>query len=240
MRPPDAEGGSTARARGIAGARGVSIYASTRTGAKGTMAVTWKRFDGDLWRERAARARRRLQEAWADRGERKIVIGLGLVSLASCTTGAAAAAWTRACSGTCPSAEQVQEFAPRQASQVLDARGGLLGSFYRERRTLVSIRTLPRYVPMAFVAIEDARFFHHEGVDPVRVLGAIRDNVIGGFGSTGGSTITMQLAREKFPPQPPPQQKSGRRQLGEGGLGLGEEGPLSKGAHLRPCNNHHH
>ncbi|HEX8245643.1 MAG TPA: PBP1A family penicillin-binding protein, partial [Longimicrobium sp.] len=163
---------------------------------------------------------------------------LGLVSLASCTTGAAAAAWTRACSGTCPSAEQVQEFAPRQSSQVLDARGGLLGSFYRERRTLVSIRTLPRYVPMAFVAIEDARFFHHEGVDPVRVLGAIRDNVIGGFGSTGGSTITMQLARNMFPQQLPPNEKSVRRKLAEVKLALEMERSLSKQRILELYINH--
>jgi penicillin-binding protein 1A len=202
------------------------------------MAVTWKRIDTDLWRGRADRAWRRLKEAWRDRGERKIVIGLGLVSLGSCTTGAAAAAWTRACSGTCPTAAQVQDFAPRQASVVLDARGGQLGSFYRERRTLVSIRTLPRYVPLAFVAIEDARFFHHEGVDPVRVLGAIRDNVIGGFGSTGGSTITMQLARNMFPQQLPPNEKSVRRKLAEVRLALEMERTFSKERILELYINH--
>jgi penicillin-binding protein 1A len=202
------------------------------------MALNWKRFDADLWRDRGRRAWQRLKEAWADRGERKIVIGLGLVSFASCTTGATAAAWTRACSGTCPTAAQVQELAPRQASQVLDARGGLLGSFYRERRTLVPIRSLPRYVPMAFVAIEDSRFFDHEGVDPVRVMGAIRDNVIGGFGSTGGSTITMQLARNLFPQQLPPNEKSVRRKLAEVKLALEMEGSLSKERILELYINH--
>jgi penicillin-binding protein 1A len=202
------------------------------------MAVTWKRFDTELWRTRARAGWARLKEAWGDRGERKIVIGLGLVSVASCTTGAAAAAWTRACSGTCPTASQVQEFAPRQASQVLDARGALLGSFYRERRTLVPIRSLPRYVPLAFVAIEDARFFHHEGVDPVRVLGAIKDNVLGGFGSTGGSTITMQLARNMFPQQLPPNEKSVRRKLAEVKLALEMEGSLSKERILELYINH--
>ena len=179
------------------------------------MAVDWKRFDTRVWRTRAEAARARLKVAWADRRERKIVIGLAILGLGSCTTGSAAAAWTRACTGTCPTAEQVQDFAPRQASQVLDARGGLLGSFYRERRTVISIRSLPRYVPLAFTSIEDARFFQHQGVDPIRVLGAIRDNVIGGFGSTGGSTITMQLARNLFPQQLPPGEKSVRRKLAE-------------------------
>jgi penicillin-binding protein 1A len=189
-------------------------------------------------RTRTAAGWRRLKLAWGDRQERRIVIGLALVGLASCTTGAGAAAWTRACSGTCPTAEQVRDFSPRQASQVLDARGGLLGSFYRERRVVISIRSVPRYVPMAFVSIEDARFFQHQGVDPVRVLGAIRDNVIGGFGSTGGSTITMQLARNLFPQQLPPGEKSIRRKLAEVKLALEMERRLSKERILELYLNH--
>jgi len=59
-----------------------------------------------------------------------------------------------------------------------------------------------------------------KGLDFARVLGAIRDNVIGGFGSTGGSTITMQLARNLFPQQLPPGEKSIRRKLAEVKLAL--------------------
>ncbi|HEU4451772.1 MAG TPA: PBP1A family penicillin-binding protein [Longimicrobium sp.] len=202
------------------------------------MAVTWKRLDTDAWRSRARAAWARLRAAWGDRHERKIVIGLAAILLGGCSTGALAAAWTRACSGTCPSAQQVQDFAPRQASQVLDARGNLLGSFYRERRTVIDIRTLPRYVPMAFVSIEDERFFEHTGVDPVRVIGAIRDNVVGGFGATGGSTITMQLARNLFPQQLPPGEKSVRRKLAEVKLALEMERKLEKPRILELYLNH--
>src|ERR1051325_1252875 len=189
------------------------------------MAFDWKeRLELDKSRDLLLDLWARLKAAW--RADRKLVILLSLLALGSCSTGALAAAWTRACSGTCPTAAQVQDFSPRQASQVLDVRGGLLGSFYRERRVGVSIRAVPRYVPMAFVSIEDSRFFSHQGVDPVRVMGAIRDNVIGGFGSTGGSTITMQLARNLFPQQLPPNEKSVRRKLAEVKLALEMERTL--------------
>ena len=180
----------------------------------------------------------RLKLAWRNRQERRIVIGLALVTLGSCSTGGVVAAWTRACTGTCPTADQVAGFAPRQASQVLDARGALLGSFFRERRTVVPIKSLPRYVPMAFVSIEDARFFEHEGVDPFRVMGAVRDNIIGGFGATGGSTITMQLARNLFPQQLPAGEKSLRRKIAEAKLALEMERKLSKERILELYLNH--
>ena len=194
--------------------------------------------DTEALRRRARTGWDRLRETWGDRQGRRIVIGLSAIALASCGTGALSAAWTRACTGTCPTAEQVQDFAPRQASLVLDARGGVLGSFYRERRTLISIDSLPRYVPMAFVSIEDERFFEHEGVDPVRVIGAVRDNIVGGFGASGGSTITMQLARNLFPQQLPPGEKSIRRKLAEARLALEMERKLPKKRILELYLNH--
>ncbi|MFL5384412.1 MAG: penicillin-binding protein 1A [Longimicrobiaceae bacterium] len=201
------------------------------------MAIDWReRLELDRSRDTLVEGWSRLKAAW--RADRRLVILLSLLALGSCSTGALAAAWTHACSGTCPTAAQVQDFSPRQASQVLDARGALLGSFYRERRVVIGIRSLPRYVPLAFVSIEDSRFFSHRGVDPVRVVGAIRDNVIGGFGSTGGSTITMQLARNLFPQQLPPGEKSIRRKLAEVKLSLEMERKLSKERILELYLNH--
>ncbi|MDQ3310312.1 MAG: hypothetical protein M3497_09325, partial [Gemmatimonadota bacterium] len=78
--------------------------------------------------------------------ERKVLWGLVALGLGSCSLGAGTAAWTQACVGTCPRAADLATFAPQQASLVLDAQGGLLGSFHRERRTLVSLNTLPTYV----------------------------------------------------------------------------------------------
>ncbi|MDQ3389331.1 MAG: transglycosylase domain-containing protein, partial [Gemmatimonadota bacterium] len=190
------------------------------------------------WREWIERWRGRIHESWRDRRGRKLLLGFSALALVSCGTGAIASGWTRACVGTCPTAEQVASFAPRQASQVLDARGNLMGNFYRERRTLIPLEGLPRYVPMAFVAIEDQRFFEHEGVDPLRMVAAVRDNVIGGWGGPGGSTITMQLARNLFPQQLPRGEKTIRRKVAEIKLALEMERTFSKPRILGMYLNH--
>jgi penicillin-binding protein 1A len=190
------------------------------------------------WRDRARGVWARLRTAAATPRERWMVAGVAALALGSCGTGSLVAAWTRACVGTCPTAESIATFAPRQASLVLDARGGVLGQFYRERRTLVDIDSLPEHVSMAFVAIEDRRFFEHEGVDPLRMLAAVRDNIIRGWGGPGGSTISMQLARNLFPQQLPANEKSVRRKVAEIKLAMEMERRFSKREILELYLNH--
>ena len=86
---------------------------------------------------------------------------------------------------------------PPQASLVFARDGSLIGELGRELRTSVSISTLPKYVPQAFVAIEDHRFYEHDGVDVVGVAAAIKDNLLGS--SRGASTITQQLVGNMHP-----------------------------------------
>ncbi len=62
----------------------------------------------------------------------------------------------------------------------------------------MKIKDLPPYLPKAFVAIEDRRFYQHWGVDPRGILRAIWVNIRTGHDSQGGSTITQQLARNLF------------------------------------------
>jgi penicillin-binding protein 1A len=62
----------------------------------------------------------------------------------------------------------------------------------------VEIAKLPAYVPAAFIAIEDRRFYKHWGVDPKGVLRALHANAQAGGVSEGGSTITQQLAKNAF------------------------------------------
>src|SRR5262249_14851933 len=59
----------------------------------------------------------------------------------------------------------------------------------------VPIKELPPYLPRAFVAIEDRRFFRHFGVDPIGLARAAAANVLRRGVSQGGSTITQQLAK---------------------------------------------
>jgi penicillin-binding protein 1A len=62
----------------------------------------------------------------------------------------------------------------------------------------ISLRDLPPYVPKAFIAIEDRRFHHHWGIDPVGVTRALLRNATGRGAMQGGSTLTQQLAKNLF------------------------------------------
>lgn len=88
---------------------------------------------------------------------------------------------------------------PPLATVVYDRQGGLLGEIGPQARSWVRIIDLPLYVGQAFVATEDRRFYLHDGVDVIGVVGAIRDNLLRGFGSRGASTITQQLVGTMFP-----------------------------------------
>lgn len=74
----------------------------------------------------------------------------------------------------------------------------VIGEFYLERRIPVDYHDIPEPVRHAFIAVEDARYYMHHGLDPVRVLGAFVDNLRTGRIVGGGSTITQQLARSLF------------------------------------------
>jgi penicillin-binding protein 1A len=87
----------------------------------------------------------------------------------------------------------------RQASVMfVDRDGDILGvrgPYYANRARLAE---LPEYVPQAFLAIEDRRFYEHEGVDRMAVLRALIANLRAGETVQGGSTISQQLARNLF------------------------------------------
>ncbi|MBV8103382.1 MAG: penicillin-binding protein [Hyphomicrobiales bacterium] len=62
----------------------------------------------------------------------------------------------------------------------------------------VRLIDLPPYLPKAFVAIEDRRFYEHFGIDPVGISRAIMRDLTGKGGLEGGSTLTQQLAKNLF------------------------------------------
>ncbi|MFL5600486.1 MAG: transglycosylase domain-containing protein [Gemmatimonadaceae bacterium] len=84
-----------------------------------------------------------------------------------------------------------------QASLVFARDGSLIGEIGKEIRTSVSIKSLPKYLPQAFVAVEDHRFYQHDGVDVVGIAGAVKDNIFGE--RRGASTITQQLVGNMHP-----------------------------------------
>ena len=64
--------------------------------------------------------------------------------------------------------------------------------------TDVPIKELPAYLPKAFIAIEDRRFYSHFGADPIGLARAVVANVLRRGVSQGGSTLTQQLAKNLF------------------------------------------
>ncbi len=82
-----------------------------------------------------------------------------------------------------------------QTSFIYDASGNLITEYKgSENRIMVSIDTMPLYLQHAFVAVEDARFYTHNGVDVKRIVGAFIKNFVSGS-QQGGSTITQQLIK---------------------------------------------
>ena len=67
-----------------------------------------------------------------------------------------------------------------------------------EQRHDVPIASISPHLQHAFVAVEDHRFFHHPGVDPIALARAVVRNIREPGTVEGGSTITQQLARTLF------------------------------------------
>ena len=81
-------------------------------------------------------------------------------------------------------------------SVVVDANGAVLANLSGdEKRKIITLQDMAEYLPKAYVAIEDERFYDHSGVDLKRTAGAILNTVFKGSSSYGGSTITQQLVK---------------------------------------------
>ncbi len=96
-----------------------------------------------------------------------------------------------------PDISDLADYRPKLPMRVYSAEGALLGEFGEERRNLTPIREIPEVMINAVLAIEDARFFEHGGVDYRGMLRAVMAN-LGRAKSQGASTITMQVARNVY------------------------------------------
>jgi len=95
-------------------------------------------------------------------------------------------------------ATQAWQIVPQpQSSLVLARDGQLIGELGAQLRVSVPLRTLPPYVGQAFIAVEDQRFYKHDGVDVVGMAAAIKDALRGH--ARGASTITQQLVGNMHP-----------------------------------------
>ncbi len=105
---------------------------------------------------------------------------------------------------------------------------GLDGSVLAERGEMaganVALKDLPPYLPKAFIAIEDRRFYSHYGIDPFGIARAAVANLLHHGVSQGGSTLTQQLAKNLFLTQ----ERTLARKLQEAELALWLERKYSK------------
>jgi penicillin-binding protein 1A len=122
-----------------------------------------------------------------------------------------------------PAIDAVTDYQPKIPLRVYTADHVLIGEFGEEHRDFVPIAKVPPLMKKAILAIEDKRFYDHHGIDWVRALGAAKSNLRGGF-RQGGSTITMQVARNFFLSR----DKLIGRKLNEVALAYKIEGALSK------------
>ena len=115
----------------------------------------------------------------------------------------------------CPDPARLVAYQPGGATVLYDRHGRKFADLAPVEREMVKIADLPDYVPQAFIAVEDKRFYHHHGVDWKRVVGAALRNLASGEIDQGSSTITMQLSRNIFSDRLNAADKSLRRKLFE-------------------------
>ncbi len=107
---------------------------------------------------------------------------------------------------------------------ILAADGSLLANRGETGGRTITLGEVPPYLPKAFVAIEDRRFYDHFGIDPIGLARAVVNNLRGRGGVQGGSTLTQQLAKNLFLTQ----ERTASRKIQEAILALWLERTYSK------------
>jgi penicillin-binding protein 1A len=94
-----------------------------------------------------------------------------------------------------PNFRAITGYKPKLITEVYSSDGTLIAEFAAERRKLIAYEDIPPHVRDAFIAVEDRRFFEHEGVDIKSILGAVMENIQEGDWVRGASTITQQVIK---------------------------------------------
>lgn len=97
-----------------------------------------------------------------------------------------------------PSIEGLSNVQLQVPLRIYSSDGALMGEFGEKRRTPKKLEEIPEQMRQAFLSAEDDRFFEHPGVDYQGILRAVVNLVMTGERGQGGSTITMQLARNFY------------------------------------------
>lgn len=121
---------------------------------------------------------------------------LVFLAVIACVSAAIAVALVYAeLSSNLPPVEQLAQYRPAMATQILADDGSVVGEFFYEKRYVVPVERIPAQVRNAFIAAEDAAFYTHKGVDPIGIARAFLNNLSKGEAIQGGSTITQQVVK---------------------------------------------
>jgi penicillin-binding protein 1A len=173
----------------------------------------------------ARRRKRRARKARAARSKRAIIGRIAYWSLVACLWlaigGAGVVAWVGA---HLPPIQSLEIPKRPPSIQIVDTQGHALARRGDLAGAPTPLKEMPAYVPRAFVAIEDRRFYEHYGVDPFGIGRAAFANILHRGVAQGGSTITQQLAKNLFLTQ----ERTITRKLQEAILALWLERKFSK------------
>jgi penicillin-binding protein 1A len=173
----------------------------------------------------AKRRKSRARKSRPARGRRALVVRLAywalVVGLWVAIGGAGVVAWVGA---HLPPIQSLEIPKRPPSIQIVDFQGHALARRGDLAGAPLPLKELPAYVPKAFIAIEDRRFYDHSGVDPFGIGRALIANVLHRGVAQGGSTITQQLAKNLFLTQ----ERTINRKLQEALLAIWLERKFSK------------
>ena len=136
---------------------------------------------------------------WRRRWFRRVLIGIGGLTLLGVLVVGAAALWAfTILPRSLPSVTALETLQPIQGTKIYDDNDEAITELHVERRILVPLSQIPQSLRDAILATEDRRFYSHWGIDPIGVARAIVQNYRRGRIVEGGSTITQQLTKVLF------------------------------------------
>lgn len=97
-----------------------------------------------------------------------------------------------------PDVAQLTDYRPKMPLRIYAQNGEKIAEFGEERRIVVDLSAVPEHLKKAILAAEDEHFYAHPGVDPLGIARAAIANLLSGAKAQGGSTITMQVARNFY------------------------------------------
>ena len=97
-----------------------------------------------------------------------------------------------------PDVETLRDVQLQTPMRVFTSKGDLIGQFGEQKRNPLPYDEIPQQFVLALLAAEDDSFFQHSGIDLMGLMRAVSELVLTGQKGSGGSTLTMQVARNYF------------------------------------------